>query len=121
LAVTPLVFAEQPGGAAVAAALAEQIARLNQSGKMSFKEAMSLRMGGMDRYSRWHLQELVPVVGAAGVTVIDDAFPGQDAEAIKARKTARRWMVRELAAHLAIRKVQADQEVQANRRQDPAP
>ena len=37
---TPFVYAEHPGGAAVAAALAEQIARLNQAGKMSFKEAL---------------------------------------------------------------------------------
>jgi len=43
----------------VAAALAEQIARLNQAGKMSFKDAMGLRVGGMDWYSRWHLEELV--------------------------------------------------------------
>ena len=50
---TPQVFAEQTGGAAVAAPLAEQIARLNQAGKMSFKEALGLRVGGMDQYSRW--------------------------------------------------------------------
>ena len=40
----------------MAAALAEQIARLNQAGKMSFKEALGLRVGGMDQYSRWHLE-----------------------------------------------------------------
>ena len=74
LAGTPLVYAEHPGGAAVAAALAEQIARLNQAGKMSFKEALGLRVGGMDQYSRWHLQELVTAVGAAGVALIDAAY-----------------------------------------------
>ena len=96
---TPLVYAEQSGGAAVAAALAEQIARLNQAGKMSFKDAMALRVGGMDQYSRWHLQELATAVGAAGVALIDAAFPGQAAEAIKARETALRWMVRGLVTH----------------------
>ena len=29
-----------------------QIARLNQAGKMSFKEAMGLRVGGRDQYFR---------------------------------------------------------------------
>ena len=38
LAQMPLIYAEQPQ-TGVAAALAEQIARLNQAGKMSFKEA----------------------------------------------------------------------------------
>jgi hypothetical protein len=71
----------------------------------------------MDQYSRWHLQELVTAVGTAGVALIDAAFPGQEAETIKARETALRWMVRGLAAQLAIRKVQVDQEIQANRRQ----
>jgi ribonuclease HI len=113
----PLVYAEQPAGAGVAVALADQIARLNQAGKMSFKEAMGLRVGGMDLYSRWHLEALVPAVGAAGVALVEAAFPGQAAEAIKARETALRWMVRGLAAQLAIRKVQVEQEVQANRRQ----
>ncbi len=114
----PFVSAEHTGGAAVATALAEQIARLNQAGKISFKEALGLRVGGKDQYSRWHLQELVPAVGAAGVALSDTAFPGQDAEAIKARETALRWMARGLAAQLAIRKVQVDLELQANRRQD---
>ena len=59
-------------------------------------------------------------VGAAGVALIDAAFPGQAAEAIKARETALRWMVRGLAAQLAIRKVQVDLELQANRRPDRA-
>ena len=117
---TPLVYAEHPGGAAVAAARPGQIARLNQAGKMSFKEALGLRVGGMDQYSRWHLPELVTAVGAAGVALIDAAFPGQEAEAIKERETALRWMVRGLAAQLAIRKVQVDQELQANRRPDQA-
>jgi ribonuclease HI len=120
-AATPLIYAEQTGGTAVAAALAEQIARLNGAGKMSFKEALGLRVGGMDQYSRWRLQELVTAVGAAGVALIDDAFPGQEAEAIKARVTALRWMMRGLSAQLAIRKVQVDQEVQANRRPGRAP
>jgi hypothetical protein len=71
----------------------------------------------MDQYSRWHLQELIKVVGTAGVALIEAAFPGQEAEAIKARETALRWMVRGLAAQLAIRKVQVDEELQANRRQ----
>ena len=61
---------------------------------MSFKEALGLRVGGMDQYSRWQLQELVTAVGAAGVALIDAAFPGQGEEAIKARETALRWMVR---------------------------
>ena len=47
------------------------------AGKMSFKEAMSLRVGGMDRYSRVHLQELVAAVGAAGVALTRAAFPGK--------------------------------------------
>jgi ribonuclease HI len=121
LAGTPSVYAEHPDGASVATALAEQIARLNQAGKMSFKEAMGLRVGGMDQYSRWHLPELVNAVGAAGVALIDAAFPGQAPEAMKARETALRWMVRGLAAQLAIRKVQVDLEVQANRRPNRAP
>ena len=107
-AVTPLVYAEHLGGATVAEALAEQISRLNQAGKMSFKEVLGLRVGGMDQYSRWHLGERVSAVGAAGVALIDAAFPGQTAEAIKARETALRWMVRGLAAQLAIRKVQVE-------------
>lgn len=117
LTQTPLVYAEQLQGASVVTALSEQIARLNGAGKMSFKEAMSLRVGGMDQYSRWHLPELVSLIGTAGVALIDAAFPGQEAEAIKARETALRWMARGLAAQLAIRKVQVDQEMRANRRQ----
>jgi hypothetical protein len=110
---TPLVYAERIDAAGVAGALAEQIARLNRAGKMSFKEAMSLRVGGLDRYSRWHLQDLVVAVGAAGVAVVEAAFPGEAEEAIKAREVALRWMVRGLAAQLAIRKVQVDQELLA--------
>lgn len=78
---------------------------------------MSLRVGGRDQYSRWHLQEMVVAVGAAGLALVEAAFPEEVEEAIKARETALRWMVRGLAAQLAIRKVQVDQEVQANRRQ----
>ena len=74
LAGTPPVYAEHPGGASVATALAEQIARLNQAGKMSFKEALGLRVGGMDQYSRWHLQALATAVGVAGVALIDALF-----------------------------------------------
>ena len=72
----------------------------------------------MDQYSRWHLQELVRAVGTTGVALIDEAFRGQEAEVLKARETALRWMVRGLAAQLAIRKVPVEQELQANRRQD---
>ena len=79
----------------MAAALAEQIARLNGAGKMSFKEAMGLRVGGMDQYSRWHLQELVTAVGASGVALIDAAFPGQAAEAIPQIETALRLSPRD--------------------------
>ena len=75
----------------------------------------------MDQYSRWRLQALVTAVGAAGAALVDAAFPGQAAEAIKARETALRWMVLGLSAQLAIRKVQVDLEVQANRRPDRAP
>ncbi len=95
----PPVYAEHPGGTAVATALAEQITRLNQAGKMSFKEALGLRVGGMDQYSRWHLPESVQAVGAAGASLIDAAFPGQEAEAIKAWETALRWMARGLVTH----------------------
>jgi hypothetical protein len=83
---TPLVYAERIDAAGVAGALAEQIARLNRAGKMSFKEAMSLRVGGLDRYSRWHLQDLVVAVGAAGVAVVEAAFPGE-AEEVALRGT----------------------------------
>jgi hypothetical protein len=69
---------------------------------------MGLRVGGLDQYSRWHREELVTAVGVAGVALIDAAFPDQAAEAIKARETALRWMVRGLAAQLAIRKVQVE-------------
>lgn len=113
----PLVYAEQIDTAGVPLALAEQMARLNRAGKMSFKEAMGLRVGGMDRYSRWHLQELVGAVGVAGVALVAVAFPGETEEAIKAREAALRWMLRGLAAQLAIRKVQVDQQLQANRRE----
>ncbi len=114
---TPLVYAEQIDAAGVVAALAEQIARLNRAGKMSFKEAMGLRVGGRDQYSRWHLQDLVIAVGAAGVAQVEAAFPGETEEVIKPREAVLRWIVRGLAAQLAIRKVQVDQELQANRRQ----
>ena len=55
---------------------------------MSFKEALGLRVGGVDYYSRWHLQELVPAAGAAGVAHIDAAFPGQEAENRARRRCA---------------------------------
>lgn len=40
-----------------------------------------MRVGGSRQYSHWHLQELLTAVGAAGVAVIDNAFPWQDTEA----------------------------------------
>jgi hypothetical protein len=61
----------------VAAALAEQIARLDQAGEISFKEEMNLRVSGSKQYSRWRLQELVAAVGASGVALIDATFPGK--------------------------------------------
>jgi hypothetical protein len=84
---------------------------------MSFKEAMALRVGGMDEYSRWHLQARVSAVGAAGVALIDAAFPGQAPEAIKARETALRWMVRGLVTHSwPFGRCRSTWRVQANRR-----
>jgi hypothetical protein len=48
----------------VAQALAVQISRLNQAGKMSFKDAVNLRVGGMDQYSRWqiYIPSLLPLL-----------------------------------------------------------
>lgn len=51
-----------------------------------------------------------------GVAVVEAVFPGETEEAIKAREAALRWMVRGLAAQLAIRKVQVEH-IQANMRQ----
>ena len=57
-------------------------------------------------------------VGAAGVAVIDHAFPGQETEAIKARETALRWMMRGLSAQLAYAASRWKRWVQENRRPD---
>jgi hypothetical protein len=40
-------------------------------------------VGGIDQFSHWRLPERVSAVGAAGVALIDAAFPGQSAEAGK--------------------------------------
>ncbi len=98
----------------VPAPLAAAITRLNQQGRMSFKEAMNLRLGGTDRYSRLYLADLTTHVGAPCAEAATTAFPGADAASIKARESALRWMCRGLAAHLAIRKVKVDLEVRAN-------
>jgi hypothetical protein len=52
----------------------------------------------MDQYSRWHWQELEIAVGAAGVALIDAASAVCAGEAVMARETALRWIVRGLAA-----------------------
>ena len=69
---------------------------------MSFKEAPGLRVVGMDQYSRWQQQELVSAVGAAGVALIDDAFPGQEDGAIKTRETALRSHGADLYSRMAV-------------------
>lgn len=94
----------------VVPALAAQIARLNRQGKMGFKEAMNLRVGGKDTSSGKYLQELAGLVGETGVQMVATAFPSDP----KAQETALRWACRGLAVHLAIRKVQVDAEVHAN-------
>jgi len=109
----PLVYAQTPP-AGVPPRLAERIAALNRAGRASFKECMGLQVGGRDDYSALHLPELAARAGAACVEVAEAAFAGEDAEMVKARETALRWMLRGLAAQLAIRKVQVDREVSAN-------
>jgi ribonuclease HI len=104
------IYAETPPNG-IPDALAEQITRLNRSGHGSFKEFLALRVGGRDACSELSLQELRRRVGAPGNTAIGQAFP----EAIKDQEAALRWMLRGLAAHLAIRKVQVDLEMRANK------
>ncbi len=112
-AAAPLVYAQTPP-AGVVPQLAARIAALNRAGRASFKECVALRVGGRDAYSALRLAELAARAGAACVAAAEAAFAGEDAEMVKARETALRWMLRGLAAPLAIRKVQVDREVSAN-------
>jgi ribonuclease HI len=92
-------------------ALAQQIAALNQAGHASFKDCLRLRLGGTDAYSKLRLPELAARAGRPCAAVAEQSFPGADAEAIRARESALRWMLRGLAAQLAVRKVQVDREL----------
>jgi ribonuclease HI len=109
-AAEPLVYAASPLQN-VAPALARQIAALNARGSASFKECLALRVGGRDLCSAMRWGELVAAAGEACVKVCAKAFP----DAVPSQATALRWVVRGLAAQLAIRKVRVDQEMLAQR------
>jgi hypothetical protein len=70
----------------------------------------------MDQFSRWHLQELVTAVGAAGVALIEEAFPGQEAEK-RAGDGAALDGTRARLSSWRFERSRSKRRVQANRRQ----
>jgi hypothetical protein len=108
---------EQTRGAAVATALADQIARLNQVGKMSFKEALSLRVGGMDQYSRWQRHGTGNRRRSLGCLSrrcrISRAGCGSHQSMRDGAALDGAWA----GGTAGLRRVQVDREMQANRRQ----
>ena len=115
-AMGPLVYAATPS-ADVPAPLAKQIAALNATGRASFKECIRLRVGGYDAFSALRLPSLAVKAGPECVALCEEAFPGDAPGSIREREAALRWMLRGLAAQLAIRQVQVDREVSRNTQQ----
>lgn len=110
-----LVYAHQPNQA-VAPVLAERIATLNQNGGGGFKQYAALRVGGRDACSDLRWQELISAAGAPAVALCREAFPDNR----QLQGSALRWAVRGLAVQLAIKKVQVDQTLMANRATSPS-
>ncbi len=112
-ATLPPIHATSPLTSAIAPTLAQQIVALNARGYASFKQFMALRVGGRDACSALSLNDLTTRAGDAAVQCCAAAFPDNPS----AQASALRWIVRGLEAHLAIKKVQSDQTLAANRQQ----
>lgn len=104
----------------ISPAVAHAVAAAVSEGKLSFKQAMRLQVGGRDSASALHEDELVAQAGAACAAVVATVFPDRDPaspdpDQVKAREAALRWCLRGLPAELACRKIQVSLEVSANR------
>jgi ribonuclease HI len=108
---TSPIYATSSLTASIAPLLAKQIAELNARGYASFKQYLALRVGGLDACSKLSWSQLTTRAGEAVAQRCAAAFPDDT----KAQAAALRWAVRGLATHLAIKKVQCDQTVMANR------
>lgn len=118
---TPLVYAERNDAAGVAAALAEQIARLKREGRMSFKEAMNRPSRREGSAFALHLPELVVAVGAAGVALVEAAFPGEAEEARKCAGVALRGIHARAGGTARHSQGAGGEAAAANRRQGEMP
>jgi ribonuclease HI len=84
-----------------------QINELNTHPSPGFKSFAGLKVGGMDAYSRIKIDDLKKQAGANATTLVRKEFPQDELH----QASALRWMLRGLAADLAIRKVKTDIEL----------
>jgi ribonuclease HI len=84
-----------------------QINQLNTHPSPGFKDFAGLKVGGLDPFSRIRIEDLIEQAGENAAALVQKELP-QDA---RYRASALRWMLRGLAADLAIRKVKVDIEL----------
>ncbi|MDP2216293.1 MAG: ribonuclease HI family protein [Methanolobus sp.] len=84
-----------------------QINELNAHPSPGFKSFAGLKVGGMDAYSRIKLEDLKKQAGVSAAALVQKDFPLDELH----QASALRWMLRGLAADLAIRKVKTDIEL----------
>ncbi|TGC07513.1 ribonuclease HI family protein [Methanolobus halotolerans] len=83
------------------------INELNTDPSPGFKSFAQLKVGGLDQFSRIRIEELRKLAGKEAAALVKKEF----ADELQHQASALRWMLRGLAADLAVRKVKVDTEI----------
>jgi ribonuclease HI len=83
-----------------------QINQLNAHPSPGFKDFAGLRVGGLDPFSRIRIEDLKEQAGENAAAIVLKELPE-----IRHQASALRWMLRGLAADLAVKKVKVDIEL----------
>lgn len=93
--------------ASVSSVLRIKINELNTDPSPGFKSFAQLKVGGRDSFSSIRIEELRESAGKEATGLAKKEFPDD----LQHQASALRWMLRGLAAELAIRKVKVDAEI----------
>ncbi|MDW7732901.1 MAG: ribonuclease HI family protein [Methanolobus sp.] len=93
--------------ASVSSQLRIKINELNTDPSPGFKSFAQLKVGGRDSFSGIKIEELRKMAGREAAALAKKEFPDE----LQHQASALRWMLRGLAADLAVRKVKVDAEI----------
>ncbi|QLC50185.1 ribonuclease HI family protein [Methanolobus zinderi] len=97
--------------ASVSPRLRVKINELNTNPSPGFKEFARLKVGGRDSFSSKRIEELEKLAGKDATKLVKKEFSSD----LKNQASALRWMLRGLAADLAVQKVKVDAEISKKR------